>query len=159
LSSSLSTYATQANLNSSINTLSGQISTATANTQPLDTTNTLTSIPKTVQTMTNYFSGFPNDQLSWSVQSSATFTNISGNPKMQQLNFANGDSFFSVSIPNTISTSTTCTVSVAVKLNTVNGFTMNISKGTTTLAYQIFSNVSENLYSAKSNNIFCLSSI
>ena len=138
LSASLSTYATQTNLNNSINTLSGQTSISLASKQPLDTTNTLASIPKNLSTITTYFSGFPNDQPSWTSQASATFTNISGNPNMQHLTFLNSDSTLSVSISNTISTSTLCTISVAVKLDTANGFTLAISKNTTPLATQTF---------------------
>jgi hypothetical protein len=64
---------------------------------------------------------------------------------MQQLNFPNGDSTLSLSIPNTISTSTTCTVSVAVKLDTTTGFTLVMRKNTTSLGTQVFSAASSSV--------------
>ena len=96
-----------------------------ASKQPLDSTNTLASLPKNVSTTTAYFSGFPTDLLSWSTSGSATFTNSSG---MQHLNFPTVDSAMSVSIPSSISTSTVCTLSVAIQSDTANSFTLIVTK-------------------------------
>jgi hypothetical protein len=117
---------------SQVNTLTTDV----LNKQPLDSTNTLVSLPKNLSTTTTYLSGFPNDQLSWSTLGSATFTNSTG---MQYLKFPIIDSEMNVSISSSISASTVCTVSVAVKLDTAYSFTMMITKSTTLLASQNFS--------------------
>jgi hypothetical protein len=72
------------------------------NYQPLDTTNTLSILPKTVLSSNPYFAGFPLDQPAWTIQNSAAYTNISDNTPSQYLTFPSTSAILSYSIyPNT----------------------------------------------------------
>jgi hypothetical protein len=91
LNNTISNLATNSYVNSSLE-----------NYQPLDTTDTLSTLPINIQSSNPYFEGFPLDQPNWTIMNSATFTNMIGDTLFQTLTFPSTSASLSYSVfPNT----------------------------------------------------------